>query len=419
MSNELRSGGPGYWRIAIVITLFLFVDGFDLFLLGKVAPAIAEGFGRDPAAMELVFTWHQVGLAVGAFVIPLLADRFGAKRLLVIMAALFGIGNVASAFVSDFLAFALLRGACGVFMAGAMPVGLALLSENVPKERLGVILSVAMVGMSVGAAANSIVPALMLDRYGWESGFILGGMLPILLIPLLIAHIPESSRFLRRSGDLRRDGVLRHLALLFTDRRASMTLIFWSIVFLSLGQNALVAVWLPTFFQELGGIRIQDFAVVAALTAIGGALGTLAAGWFQDRFGQFLVTGLFHIAYAIGLILLGTVPFGTLVFASVFVSWAFFQSASIASINLLLFRLYPVEMRATGSGWAAGMGRIAGMFAPAAGAWILVSGWGLPGAMAMLAMPLLFIAMLLLPLLAWSRRKDRHPGTPGTAHTVT
>jgi AAHS family 4-hydroxybenzoate transporter-like MFS transporter len=396
-------------QTAFVITLFLFVDGFDLFLIGKIAPAIAEGFGRRPIEMDVVFTWHQIGLAVGAFVVPALADRFGSKRALIAMAALFGLGNIASAFVTDFVAFALLRGACGFCMAGAMPVGLSLLSENVPKEKLGFMLSIAMVGMSVGAAANSVVPAWLLDPFGWQSGFVLGGVLPLLLLPVLMFGLSESSRFVADAGQSTRNSLASRIAPLFASGRWSMTLLLWAVVFLSMGQTALIAVWLPTFFLELGHVRIQDFAVVASLTAIGGGLGTLAAGWLQDRFGPFLVTGLGLAATGAALVLLGLIPFHSPLFAVCFFVMSLFQSVGIAGINLLLVRLYPVEVRATGAGWAAGMGRIGGALAPATGTLILGSQIGLAAAMGWIALPLFLLSWIVLPVLAWSqvaRRKD-------------
>lgn len=404
MSEDFPLQPAKYWRIAAVITLLLFVDGFDLFLLGKIAPAIAEGFGKRPEEMEGVFTAHQVGLAIGAFLVPLMADRIGARRTLVLCAAIFGCGNLLSAWAPDMTSFAAIRGFCGVFMSGVMAVSLALLSENVPRERLGTVLAVAMVGMSAGSAANSVAAAWLLDRYGWESGLIVGGILPLLAIPLLIAFVPESRRFLKVALGRVRPALSRQLSGIFREGRAAVTALLWFACFLNLGHTALVAVWLPTFFQELGGIPIQQFAVVAMLSVIGGSIGTLAVGWLQDRASPALVTAAMHLGNGLGLLLLAVVPFGSLNFSLAFVVWSFFQSASIAGINLLLIRTYPIEIRATGSGWAAGMGRIGGMLAPAAGALILTSGLGLGGALAWAAAPMIVLGLLVIPMLTLLKR---------------
>lgn len=389
-----------YWRAAAVITLLLFVDGFDLFLLGKIAPAIAAGFGQRADAMEFVFTAHQIGLAIGAFLVPFLADRFGARRTLVLCALVFGGGNILSAWAPDMTTFAMLRGFCGIFMSGVMAVGLALLSEKVPPARLGTVLAVAMVGMSAGAAANGIAAAWLLDRYGWQSGLIVGGVLPLIAIPLLLAFVPESRRFLHGVAERARPALSRQLTGLFADGRAAATSLLWLACFLNLGHTALVAAWLPTFFQQLGGVPIQQFALVSMLSVIGGSIGTLAVGWLQDRLGPILVTAAMHVGNGLGLLLLGWLAFGTAAFSLAFIAWSFFQSASIAGINLLLMRTYPVDIRATGAGWASGMGRIGGMLAPAAGAMILTTGLGLTGALAWTAVPMMLIGLVIIPSLA-------------------
>lgn len=389
-----------YWPVAAAITLLLFVDGFDLFLLGKIAPAIADGFGRRPEDMQQVFTAHQMGLAVGAFLVPLFADRFGARLALVLCALFFGVGNLASAWAPDLAAFSWIRACCGVFIAGVVPVGLSLLSEKVPQAKIGTVLGVAMVGMTAGAAANGIAAAWLLDAYGWESGLIVGGILPLITIPLVLALVPESTRFFSRAARRSSAGIVAQLAGLFSDGKARLTLLLWLACSVTLGQNALVAVWLPTFFQELGEVPIQQFALVAMLSVVGGSIGTLAVGWLQDRFGPVLITSLVHLGNGASLFALALIPFYSVQFSLAFVVWSFFQSASISGINLLLVRFYGREIRATGSGWAAGMGRIAGMFAPAAGALALTANASLTVALAWSALPLIVVGSLIIPSLA-------------------
>lgn len=403
MIEEAQPEPTKYWRIAAVITLLLFVDGFDLFLLGKIAPAIAAGFGKRPEDMEFVFTAHQVGLAIGAFVVPLLADRVGPRRTLILCAIVFGLGNIASAWAPDMTTFALFRGFCGIFMSGVMAVGLALLSENVPLARLGTVLAVAMVGMSAGSAANSVAAAWLLDRYGWESGLIVGGTLPFFAVPLLVMFVPESRRFMQATADRMHPPLTSQVAGLFADGRGGATTLLWLACFLNLGHIALVASWLPTFFQQLGGIPIQQFAIVSMLSVIGGSLGTVGVGWLQDRLGPMFVTGAMHFGNGLGLLMLGWLPFGTPGFSVLFVAWSFFQSGSVAGLNLLLVRTYPVEIRATGAGWASGVGRFGGMLAPSAGALILTVGLGLKGALAWTAVPMVVVALLIIPALSFLR----------------
>ena len=62
--------------VLLVCGLVCFIDGFDIFMIGKIAPAIAEGFGEPAEAMTFLFVCQQIGLAAGAFLVSPLADRF-------------------------------------------------------------------------------------------------------------------------------------------------------------------------------------------------------------------------------------------------------------------------------------------------------------------------------------------------------
>jgi AAHS family 4-hydroxybenzoate transporter-like MFS transporter len=406
MESGARDKPSKYWPAAAAVTLLLFIDGFDLFLLGKIAPAIAAGFGHRPSDMSVVFTWNQVGLAVGAFLMPMLADRYGLRRLLIIMMFFLSVGTLATSFATSLFTFAVLRGITGLFLAGALPVALALLSEIVPKAKLGTILSVAMVGMSAGAAANSVAAAWLLDLYGWQSGLWLGALLPALALPLVMILLSEPQRFTKgvASPVAGKAITTNQLGGLFADRRAAMTLLLWLLCFLTLGHTALIASWLPTFFQVLGGIEIQRFALVSMLTVIGGAVGTLAIGWLQDHSNPLALTALACLGNGLGLVMLGYLGFGSVTFAIMFLIWSLLQSASITGLNLLLVRAYPIDVRSTGKGWAAGFGRIGGIGAPIAGSLILTANVPLTGALWLASLPMILIAAVVMPVLAYAMR---------------
>ena len=83
------------------------------------------------------------------------------------------------------------------------------------------------------------------------------------------------------------------------------TLVLWGACFLSLGNIALLSNWLPTYFQELGGVPIQQFAKYLMIGFIGGAVGTLTMGWFMARVNQFWLICGFYVLYAVAVAALG------------------------------------------------------------------------------------------------------------------
>lgn len=412
------------YTMLIVCTFVLFVDGFDTYFLGKIAPAVAEGLGGTPADMAPVFTLQQVGMAIGAFLMPPLADKIGRKPVLALCLAIFGVLAIWAVFASDLTFLGILRGISGVFFSAMLPITMALLSEITPRRHRASFMAIALVGFSGGSAASGIVAAWLLDIYGWQVGFWLGGILPLASLPLLLL-IPESVAFrvARNPADPKIPAMLRRLdpslefapgqvftmgpvrrveksgpMALFQPRYRLQTAIMWCACFLALGNIALLANWMPTYFQELGGIPIQEFAVSAMIAFAGGAMGTLTMGWLLDRVNPYWLISGFFLVDAAALILLGVLPFGTAAFLAAMIIWNYSQVGGQTGINTLATLGYPAQMRSTGIGWAGGSGRIGGIAFPYAGGLALTLLVPLETIMLMVAAPAIVIAVLIFIL---------------------
>jgi AAHS family 4-hydroxybenzoate transporter-like MFS transporter len=97
----------------VVVSIVLFIDGFDMYFFGKILPAVAEGLGVTPQGMTGVVTWQQVGMAVGAFLMPPLADRIGRKPVLALCLVVFGALSFWAAWSTSTTTMAWLRGISG------------------------------------------------------------------------------------------------------------------------------------------------------------------------------------------------------------------------------------------------------------------------------------------------------------------
>ena len=181
-----------HYRILVLCGLALFIDGFDVFVVGKVAPAIAASYGASSSAMTGVFLLQQVGLALGAFAASPLADRFGRQRMIVVCTAIFGLVALASPFARSLGELAILRGIAGFFLSGVLPMAVALVAESAPRVRRGLFISLVLAGYSTGSAAGGVVAAWLLDSWGWQAAFWIGGGIPLALLPLLQWALPES-----------------------------------------------------------------------------------------------------------------------------------------------------------------------------------------------------------------------------------
>jgi len=421
--------------VLLVCGLVCFIDGFDIFMIGKIAPAIAEGFGQPSEAMAFVFVCQQIGLAAGAFLVSPLADRFGRRRMLIWSCAAFGTITLASVLAQSLDQLAILRGIAGLFMAAGLPMAMALVAEMTPGRRRSTFIALSLAGYSTGSAASGAVAAWLIDLYGWQSGFWIGGIVPLLCVPLLLFFVPESLKFraerdpadatiartLRRMdpqltltgdeafvlGDGSEKGRKAKLTDIFTEGRGWMTAVLWAACMLSMTNIALMGSWLPTFFQEMAGIPIQEFAISAMIAYLGGVAGTLSIGWLMDRFSATRMIPLYYLGLTAALLGMAWVPFEAQGFLLILIVWNFVQTGGQAGLNTLITQVYPPRMRSTALGWAGGAGRVGGVLAPLYGALAIAQHYSLQLTLGLAAL-LPFAVAVLISFLCVASAK-RHP----------
>src|SRR5215475_3508720 len=179
------------WRTLLVCLAVLFMDGYDTQAIGYVAPALVQAWHLDRAALAPVFALGLFGMMLGGLFFGPLADRFGRKRFIVICTALFGVFSLLTAATETPRQLMVLRFLTGLGLGGAMPNAVALAVEYFPKRRRASAVTMVFVGFTIGAAIGGFAIAALLRTHGWPAAFIIGGIIPLVLIPLLWMLLPE------------------------------------------------------------------------------------------------------------------------------------------------------------------------------------------------------------------------------------
>jgi AAHS family 4-hydroxybenzoate transporter-like MFS transporter len=193
------------------------------------------------------------------------------------------------------------------------------------------------------------------------------------------------------------------------------TVILWATCFLSLGNIALLSNWLSTYFQELGGVPIQEFAKFLMIGFIGGAIGTLSMGWFMARTNPYWLICGFYLLDAVAITALGWLPFGTGIFIGAMMAWSFAQTGGQTGLNTLATLGYPPEMRSSGMGWASGVGRFGGILFPLAGGVALGAALPLHLLMPLIAVPCVLVSVLIAILGIGVKRQAAAEGSTAAA----
>ena len=371
------------------------IEGFDLQAAGTAAAGLRQSFALDPKMMGWVFSAGIIGLLPGAFFGGWVADRIGRKKILVGAVLLFGVFSLCTAYVESYSSLLLVRFMTGLGLGAALPNLIALCAEAVSERRRGTAISVMYCGVPLGGALAAVVA--MFSSEHWQTTFIIGGLAPLLVVPVMALLLPESTAFRQQhvaTGSPRSSTALA----LFGEGRARNTLALWLSYFFTLTVMYMLLNWLPSLLLEQGFTKPQA-GMVQMLFNIGGAIGSLLGGVMLDRCNGvkvvlFVYAGVLAALAGLGLSV-GIVPMAIAGFA---------VGLFVMAAQLVLYALtppsYPTSVRATGVGAAVAIGRLGSVAGPLAAGQILAAGAGTTGVLLATSPGLVVAALSILTVLA-------------------
>ncbi|MGH8235582.1 MAG: MFS transporter [Steroidobacteraceae bacterium] len=400
----------------ILCCLVALCEGIDLQAAGVAAAGIVPAFHPSSAQLGVFFSGGTLGLFVGALIGGRLADSIGRKPVLVASVLLFAVFSLLTPLASDMTSLSALRVLTGFGLGGAFPNLIALVSESASENRRSASVAAAYSAAPFGGAVVSLI-SYALGPQHWQWIFIIGGILPAVLAPVIARMLPESPAFVQVRVSLRSNSTPGPVATsrpgdfraLFTEGRALRTTLLWASFFLGLLTLFLLLNWLPTLLQSAGFTKPQVAGAQIGFN-LGGSLAALLVGRLLEGRTRRLTIFAIFTALPVFLYLLATVPTHffallSIVFllgCAVLAGQAFFYATAPAN--------YPTRNRGIGVGAAIAMGRLGSVAGPLLGGVLTASGKN-SSQLLMSLLPLAIAGSVLAVLLAW--RMDARSAVEG------
>ncbi len=371
-----------FWGVLILI-----LDGYDLAVVGAAMPSIMKSMGVDAAQAGFMASSALFGMMVGAMTMGTLADKLGRPLTIACCIALFSVFTAAAGLTNDPVTFSVTRFLAGLGIGGVLPGVTAQMAEYAPTRLRARLVTIVFTGYSIGGILVALTGKQMIESYGWQSVFFMA-IIPIVLIPFILKSMPESLPALIKQGktdeirrivakilpDTRFSGneefvvptedraTSAPVAKLFTDGRAFSTVMLWTAFFMGLFMVYALSSWL-TKLMAMAGYSLGSALNFVLVFNIGAICGAVGGGWLGDRFNIKHVLIALYLLGAVSLTVMGFTKSTEVLFVVVFI-----VGASTLGTQLLAYayagEFYPTAIRATGVGFASGVGRMGAIIAP-------------------------------------------------------
>lgn len=357
------------YLVPILCGLVQLLDGYDLTAIGLAVPSLVKVWHLSPASFTQAFAFSSIGIMVGAMIAGPIGDRFGRRQILLVSVLAFGVFSLASAYAPSLIVLVALRFLTGLGIGGAMPATIALTADHTPQRWRATIIMFMFCGNTAGMFFGGQVAAAVLPHWDWPGIFLVGGIVPLVMLPLLFFTIPES-----RPHESLGSVPANPISGLFKHGLAPLTMILWVIFLLNLLDMYLIAYWLPTVLN-LGGATPADSAFAASMYSLGGVCFTIGLGL---AFARMRAEWVLAANLTLGVCCVAVVATQHLTGLPLYIVLLGAGGGVVGSqlgLNGFAAASYPIALRSTGVGWALGIGRLGGILGPILGGVLLGLGF--------------------------------------------
>lgn len=378
---------PMFWKVLFLAGIGWLFDAMDQGMVAGVMASIGKSWELVPSQLGLLGSASAVGMAIGAALAGMAADRWGRRTVITFTLVVYGIASALSGIAPNFIILLLLRFLTGLGLGGELPAASTLVSEFSPVKTRGRMVVLLESFWAWGWIVAALIAYLLIPVYGWRIGFFLGGV-PALYAAYLRRGIPESPRYLEEKGFFeeadqivskmeKQAGIVNNevavdyqaekvskftLADLWGKDYSRRTFVLWILwLGINFGYYGFV-LWTPTLLVGKGFSLVKGFEFTLIM-CIAQLPGYYSVAYLIEKVGRKMILVVYLIGTALSAYLFGQATSVTyvLVFGCLLY---FFSLGAWGAVYAYTPEVYPTHARGTGVGWAAAIGRIGAIAAP-------------------------------------------------------
>lgn len=388
------------WFAIIICVLLNVIDGFDVMVMAFTANAVSTEWALSGAQLGTLFSAGLLGMCIGSLVIAPISDKLGRRSVIMVSLALSGISMALSGLAQSAFQLGIFRVLTGMGVGAILACSNVICSEYTATKWKSFSISLLSVGYATGATFGGLFAIYLNQRFGWRSVFMTGGIFTLLLIIGVYFRLPESLDFLinkhPKNALQRINAITAKLALnplselpapsadahtqqfqlkqLFSNGYFKITLRLWAAYFFIMFGVYFVMSWTPKLLVHAGLSDAQGITA-GILISVGGIFGAIIFGYLSSKFAFKKIQIAFFILSALVMFLfVGVLDSLSIAFA-VAIVLGLLVNGSIASLYATAPVSYPASCRATGVGYAIGMGRAGAIVSPLVAGYFLDASW--------------------------------------------
>lgn len=397
VSDPSGQAGPSRYGLLVLAMFAAMFEGYDGQLVGFLSPTIAADWNLPKSEFGTIFSVGLFGLIIGAVSVAPLADRWGRRAIAIAGSVVVAVFTLLTTFVQTPVELAAARMLTGIGLGSLMPLLVTIAHEAATPKHKGLFVTLIVTAFPLGSFVGGLLVAWGLAHVSWRVIFAISGVVAALFAVIFWKFLWPAD-LSPRARDV---AAPTTVASLLREQRWFGTLMAWLLFFATLVNVYTIGAWLPLLFQR-GGMDAITAVKAASSAHLGATVGSTLMGLLAARFGGIaLMAG--YVAGAAGLVALGFSIGSTVIITA---AVGVLNLGAHAGNNVIVARIYPPRMNATGIGWAQGWGRVGCVLGPALVGWAVGHGFSNQSIFFGLAVAALTSAAAALGIALYERR---HP----------